>query len=106
MDVSDNNTGPRKPTLVTDLGTQTQDESGHALLDTVASLTGLPEDLVQQELHEMLAMAGQSAGNVTLEQLRQAMLLYLEALALQEEGLTDDAEAMMHAAESSIIPSA
>jgi hypothetical protein len=72
---------------------------GQELLDTVASLTGLPEGLVQQELHEMLAVAGQNAGNVTLDQLRQAMLVYLEALALQEEALMDTEP-------TSIIPSA
>jgi hypothetical protein len=54
---------------------------GLELLDTVAQMTGLPEPLVQQELHEILESAGQNAGSVTLEQLREAMLLYLEALA-------------------------
>jgi hypothetical protein len=47
----------------------------------VAELTGLPEPLVQQELHEILESAGQNAGSVTLDALREAMLLYLEAMA-------------------------
>jgi hypothetical protein len=81
-------------------------ESGQALLDTVASLTGLPEGLVQQELQEMLTVAGQSAGSVTLDELRQAMLLYLEALAQQEESLMDPEDAALRASESSTIPSA
>jgi hypothetical protein len=96
MEVSDKQTGPG--------------ESGQALLDTVASLTGLPEGLVQQELHEMLEVAGQNAGSVTLDQLRQAMLLYLEALALQEESLMgSDGEAgtsLLRASDSGTIPSA
>lgn len=54
---------------------------GQQLLDTVAELTGLPEPLVQQELHEILESAGQNAGSVTLDALREAMLLYLEAMA-------------------------
>lgn len=73
-------------------------KKGSELLDTVASLTGLPEELVQNELHELIAAAGQNAGNVTLDQLRQAMLLYLETLAQQEEALMEPG--------SSIIPSA
>ncbi len=73
-------------------------QKGSELLDTVASLTGLPEELVQTELHELVTAAGQNAGNITLDQLRQAMLLYLEALAEQEESLADS--------DSSIIPSA
>ena len=73
-------------------------KKGTELLDTVATLTGLPEDLVQNELQELVAAAGQDAGEVTLDQLRQAMLLYLETLAQQEESLMDG--------DSSIVPSA
>ena len=84
-------------------------ESGQALLDTVASLTGLPEGLVQQELHEILTVAGENAGSVTLDQLRQAMLLYLEALALQEEALMgsemDNEDSTLRASDSG-VPSA
>jgi hypothetical protein len=58
-----------------------QEPGGQQLLDTVAELTGLPEPLVQQELHEILESAGQNAGSVTLDALREAMLLYLEAMA-------------------------
>jgi fructose-1-phosphate kinase PfkB-like protein len=79
--------------------------TGYALTDTVASLTGLPEGLVQQELHELLETAGQDNGSVTLDQLRQAMLLYLEALAQQEESLMDPEDAALRASESSTIPS-
>jgi hypothetical protein len=85
-----------------------ESQKGQDLLDTVASLTGLPEDLVQQELQDMITVAGQNPGNVTLEELRKAMLLYLEALALQEEGLLD-AESdtyLQQASERNVIPSA
>ena len=80
--------------------------SGQALMDTVASLTGLPEGLVQQELQEMLEVAGQNAGSATLDDLRKAMLLYLEALALQEEALMDPADRELCASEPNGIPSA
>ena len=62
--------------------------TGQELLDSVANLTGLPEPLVQQELQQILEGAGQNAGSVTLDELRQAMLLYLESLA--ELGEFDD----------------
>jgi hypothetical protein len=84
-----------------------ESQNGQALLDTVATLTGLPEDLVQQELQELVAAAGQNPGNVTLDELRQAMLLYLEALALQEESLLEsNGDSMLHASERTVIPSA
>jgi hypothetical protein len=62
--------------------------TGQELLDSVANLTGLPEPLVQQELQQIISSAGQNAGSVTLDELRQAMLLYLESLA--EMGEFDD----------------
>jgi hypothetical protein len=80
--------------------------SGQALMDTVASLTGLPEGLVQQELQEMLEVAGQNAGSATLDDLRKAMLLYLEALALQEEALMEPGDHVLSASEPNGIPSA
>jgi len=80
-------------------------QNGQDLLDTVASLTGLPEDLVQQELQDMITAAGQNPGNVTLDELRSAMLLYLEALAIQEESLLDG-DTLHPASERNVIPSA
>lgn len=79
--------------------------TGFALTDTVATLTGLPDGLVQQELQELLETAGHDAGSVTLDQLRQAMLLYLEALAQQEESLMDPNDPLLRASDSSTIPS-
>jgi hypothetical protein len=53
---------------------------GPALIDQVVTATGLPDDLVTQELDQILGNAGCSKENVTLEQLREAMLTYLESL--------------------------
>ncbi|MCM2322027.1 MAG: hypothetical protein NDJ90_02070 [Oligoflexia bacterium] len=53
---------------------------GQELIDTVVSLTGLPQPWVQDELGEILDNAGVSSGTCTLEQLRAAMLAYLESM--------------------------
>ncbi len=88
-----------------------QEPGGQQLLDTVAELTGLPEPLVQQELHEILESAGQNAGSVTLDALREAMLLYLEAMAEPLERAEREEEALKNslnptkAEDLSFIPS-
>jgi hypothetical protein len=93
-----------------DVSDQQEQPGGQELLDTVAQLTGLPEPLVQEELHEILESAGQNAGSVTLEQLRQAMLMYLEALAEPLERaelakLEEEAENNASNSDLSFIPS-
>ena len=63
-------------------------EEGSKLIETVVSLTGMPEPLlprVQEEVDHILAMSGQSSGSVTLEQLRIAMLAYLESMHAEFE---------------------
>lgn len=66
---------------------------GQELIETVITMTGLPEPLIRTELDQIIENAGQNAGELTLEQLREAMVAYLESLqaALIEEGsLVDD----------------
>lgn len=53
---------------------------GQKLLDQVVSLTGLPEDLISSELDEILENSGRSAKNVTLEELRAALIAHLESV--------------------------
>jgi hypothetical protein len=57
-----------------------QDNAGEALVETVISLTGLPEPLVSQELDQILELSGHQSSSLTLDQLREAMLLYLECI--------------------------
>ena len=66
---------------------QTMTPGGRELLEKVAELTGLPEDLAQEELGQIIESAGHSEGTLTLDQLREAMIAYLESLQeeLQEE---------------------
>ncbi|MDR3606555.1 MAG: hypothetical protein P4M08_04140 [Oligoflexia bacterium] len=54
---------------------------GSQLIDTLVTLTGLPEAVAHDELDQILAQVGNQAGSrndLTLNELRQALLLYLE----------------------------
>jgi hypothetical protein len=56
---------------------------GEKLIETLVSLTGLPEGLAHQELNQILDMSGHSSESrttLTLDELRAALLTYLEAL--------------------------
>ena len=51
---------------------------GPDLVQTVVSLTGLPEDMVGLELQKVLEQNGCSEETLTLDELRNALLVYLE----------------------------
>jgi hypothetical protein len=53
---------------------------GQELIETVVTLTGLPESWVRTELDQILEQSGQSSNDVTLGQLREALVAYLEAM--------------------------
>jgi hypothetical protein len=53
---------------------------GQSLIQTIVSLTELPEPLVHQEMNGILQLSGHQSENLTLDQLRLAMLSYLEAI--------------------------
>ncbi len=54
--------------------------NGQDLLQTVTSLTGLPEELIRGELDQIVAVAGQDSQNLTLDQLRAVLVSYLESM--------------------------
>ena len=63
--------------------TNNEDLGGQELIETLVSLSGLPEPLAHEELDEILKMSGHTPGtktDLTLDQLRAALLVYLEAL--------------------------
>ena len=53
---------------------------GPELLEMVISLTGLPEQDVQNELEQIFHQSGQSLTDLTLDQLREVLAAYLEAM--------------------------
>jgi hypothetical protein len=64
-------------------------EQGAELIQKLVTLTGMPEELMHEELGGILQQAGEDASTVTLEQLRSAMILYLEQL--ERESLAAEA---------------
>ena len=70
---------------------QAEPVEGPELVKKVVSLTGLPEDLVGRELNQILENNGCSSESLTLDQLRDALLTYLETLSAEmEAGHPDD----------------
>ncbi len=61
--------------------------SGTHLLNTVASLTGLPESMIQKELKGIIHDSGCTPEDLTLEGLRQALIQYLETMQSEFESL-------------------
>lgn len=51
---------------------------GVELINTIVSLTGLPIESVQSEMDHIIKRSGQNAEELTLTQLREALLTYLE----------------------------
>lgn len=56
---------------------------GDALLDQVTVATGLPEDLVTDELTRLLKNAGVAKEAVTLDDLREILADYLQDIMLE-----------------------
>lgn len=50
---------------------------GNELFNEVTDLTGLPKNLISDELVSILGRVGTDSENVTLEELREAMASYL-----------------------------
>ncbi len=57
-----------------------EEPGGEELISSLISATGLPEPLIEQELQTILQSSGHSSADLTLDELRQAMAAYLEAV--------------------------
>lgn len=61
---------------------------GKALIQQITESTGLPENLIQDELQTLMAAAGVQADNVTLDDLRKILAEYMqEVLVAAKEDL-------------------
>lgn len=69
--------------------------NGTELLETFILMTGLPEDLARTEVARMLKKAGCDPESLTLDGLRQAMMLYLEEMSAAEPLSPDVAESAL-----------
>lgn len=60
--------------------------SGQTLVQIIIELTGLPKEMVHQELIDLLKSRGISPQNLTLDTLREAMFAYLEQVDGESRG--------------------
>ena len=60
------------------------------LLQEVGDATGLPSDLIQNELKELVAKQGYAPSEVTLDQLRLALAEYMRQVLLEIHDETQD----------------
>lgn len=56
---------------------------GQGLAETVVQNTGLPEDMIRKEFHQLLERHGLTPETLTLEDLRMVMADYLQDVLLQ-----------------------
>lgn len=75
------------------VGALASGQSGTELVEAVVSFTGLPQTLVGEELGNILENAGHSPATLTLEQLRAAMVAYLESTLNDLEACEAEASA-------------
>lgn len=79
---------------------------GVELLNELSEATGLPDEMIGEELSRLISSAGKSTENVTLDDLREMLGAYLQDVLLEakdslqieldEDALKPDAPAKMH----------
>lgn len=79
---------------------------GNKLFGEVTNLTGLPEELIGEELKQLLANKGVSEDQVTMESLREALASYLteihESINAEEATAEQVSVAAISAAEAAM----
>jgi len=58
-------------------------ETRNRLFDEVADLTGLPPQLIREELAVIVKKAGANPDTLTLDELREAMVTYLKEVIVE-----------------------
>lgn len=65
---------------------------GTALINELSHATGLPDDLIGEELSRIIASAGKSTSDVTLDELREMLAAYLQDVLIEaKESFLEDA---------------
>jgi len=64
---------------------------GTALINELSHATGLPDDLIGEELSRIIAGAGKSTSDVTLDELREMLAAYLQDVLIEaKESFLED----------------
>ena len=64
---------------------------GTSLINELSRATGLPDDLIGEELSRIIAEAGKSTSDVTLDELREMLAAYLQDVLIEaKESFLED----------------
>jgi hypothetical protein len=64
---------------------------GTALIYELSQATGLPDDLIGEELSRIISSAGKSTSDVTLDELREMLASYLQDVLIEaKDSLLED----------------
>lgn len=64
---------------------------GTALINELSKATGLPDDLIGEELSRIISGAGRSTADVTLDELREMLASYLQDILVEaKESFLED----------------
>ena len=77
---------------------------GNKLFSQVTELTGLPEDLISEELKSLLERKGVAPEQVTMESLREALADYLSQVISEVQKAEDDFELLQTAVPATKTP--
>ena len=66
---------------------------GEELITQLSDLTGLPTEMIQNELRRLMKKAGVDPRLVTLEEVRDLLALYLQDVLLQAKNASDSQSA-------------
>lgn len=69
---------------------------GNKLFSQVTQMTGLPEELISEELKTLLERKGVAPEQVTMESLREALADYLTQVVMEFEGEDEAAHGTKH----------
>ncbi len=63
---------------------------GTELLTELSDATGLPDDIIGEELSRLVATAGKTTDSVTLDDLREMLSIYLQDVLLEAKNSFND----------------
>lgn len=76
---------------------------GTELLNELSTATGLPDELIGEELSRLISTAGKSTETVTLDDLRDMLASYLQDILLEaKDSLQGEARAEVEAAAATL----
>ncbi|MBI2712192.1 MAG: hypothetical protein HYX41_04925 [Bdellovibrio sp.] len=66
-----------------DVSNAAMEPDGNELLEVLVSLTGLPQEWIIREIEQILAKTGKTPQEMTLDHLREALMVHLNSVYLE-----------------------